>query len=110
MKLKGHPWAVTSVSLSPDTTIRIWDAKVIKPHKGNTSSPNMRSIVSSNDFSVLPNFQPFLQSESCFVHADGWIRGSHQELIFWVLPEWRQFLPVFPSLESLKFILTSYTM
>jgi hypothetical protein len=26
------------------------------------------------------------------VHSDGWIRGCHQELILWVLPEWRNFV------------------
>ena len=49
--------------------------------------PNITSI-SPNSTSVLPNSKPFL----LFVlgYDDGRIRGSHQELILWVLPEWQK--------------------
>jgi hypothetical protein len=85
------------VSGSYDNTIRIWDARtgeeVVKPLNGDTSSHGVISnSVSSSSASALPTLQPFLQSDLCFVHSDGWIRGCHQELILWVLPEWRDFV------------------
>jgi WD40 repeat protein len=94
---KGHRKSVESVSFSPnftqivscsaDGTIRIWDA---------TAGEVMRPVVSSP---VLPNLH-CLQSDLRFVSCspDGWIRGSHQELILWVLPEWRDFVPLHPCI------------
>jgi WD40 repeat protein len=80
--LRGHNSRVTSVGFSPDgnyvvsgssdDTIRVWDV--------------MAEMESRSD---LP-FQPHLHFAS--VSPDGWIRGPHQELIFWVLPEWRNFV------------------
>jgi len=101
---KEHTAAVTSVAFSPDgthivsgsydKTIRIWDANPLQEHSRDIT-PHMKSIVSTT---LLPNLQLFLQSEFCFIHDDGWIRGPHQELILWVLPEWRQYLPWHPCI------------
>jgi WD40 repeat protein len=108
--LKGHTDCIASVGFSPDgthivsgsydRTIRIWDARtgeeVMKPLKGNISSviPDIGLIASS---SVLPNFQSHLYFGS-LSHGDGWIRGSHQELLFWVIPEWRDFVQWHPCI------------
>ena len=97
--LKGHAGAVNSVAFSPDgthivsgsidQTIRIWDVTRV-----------MRHVVSSGSTSILRNLQPFFRSDLCCVSCsdDGWIRGSHQELILWVLPEWRKFLQWHPCI------------
>jgi hypothetical protein len=58
-------------------------------------------IAPSHSFSIPPNFPSFLQSDSYFgslPRRDGWIRGFHQELLFWVIPEWRGFVLCHPCI------------
>ena len=43
---------------------------------------------------------PFHFCRSSLSPSDGWIRGPANELIFWVLPEWRTFV-VWPPCLSL---------
>jgi WD40 repeat protein len=106
--LEGHTGSVASVGFSPDgthimsgsydMTIRIWDARtgeeVMKPLEQDIS-PDIGLIASSHSSSLLPNFQSSLQSDlysDSLSHGDRWIRGSHGELLFWVIPEWRKFV------------------
>jgi WD40 repeat protein len=115
--LEGHTDWVTFVGFSPDgthivsgsydKTIRIWDARageqVMKPLERDTSSiiPDIGLIASPHNSSVLPNLQSSLQSglfSGSLSRADGWIRGSHQELLFWVIPEWRDFVLCHPCI------------
>jgi hypothetical protein len=74
----------------------------MKPLKGHTDSvPDIGSIASSHSFSVLPNSHSSLQSDLYFGSlspSDGWIRGSHHELLLWVIPEWRDFIQWHPCI------------
>jgi hypothetical protein len=74
----------------------------MKPIEGDISSviPDIGLIASSHN-SVLPNFQGSLQSDlysGSLSRRDGWIRGSHQQLVFWVIPEWRGFVQWHPCI------------
>jgi hypothetical protein len=69
----------------------------MKPLEGHTDCDI--GLIASHSFSVLPNSQSSLQSDlylGSLPHADGWIRGSHQELLLWVIPEWRDFVQWHP--------------
>jgi hypothetical protein len=75
----------------------------MKPLEGDVSSvnPDIGLIASSHSPSVLPNFQSSVQSglySGSLSRRDGWIRGSHQELLFWVIPEWRDFVQWYPCI------------
>lgn len=100
--LKGHSGDITSVGFFPngadilsafeDKTIRIWDARIGKDvvSLGQYPSHVMPYVESGSHISSTNSASDFL-SDLCFVsppHSDGWNRGSHQELLLWVLPEW----------------------
>jgi hypothetical protein len=75
----------------------------MKPLEGDISSviPDIGLTASSHISSVLPNFQNSRQSDlysGSLSRHDGWIRGSHQELLFWVIPEWREFVQWHPCI------------
>jgi hypothetical protein len=75
----------------------------MKPLEGDISSviPEIGLIASSHSSSVLPNLQSSLQSDPYFgslSRGDGWIRGSHQQLLFWVISDWRGFVQWHPCI------------
>jgi hypothetical protein len=75
----------------------------MKPLEGDINSviPAIGLIASSHSSPVLPNLQSSPQSDlyvGSLPRRDGWIRGSHEELLFWVIPEWRDFVQWHPCI------------
>ncbi|KAL0952331.1 hypothetical protein HGRIS_006611 [Hohenbuehelia grisea] len=115
--LEGHSESVASVAFSPDGirvvsgsydhTTRVWDA----------SSGNHKVISSNSKYLIVPleigsshlasptdesDLQPYHSHHSSSPGTkngllnippdeDGWCRGPHGELLFWVLPEFRSY-------------------
>jgi hypothetical protein len=75
----------------------------MKPVEEDISSviSDIGLIASSHSSPVLPNFQSSLRSDlysGSLSRDDGWIRGPHQELLLWVISEWRDFVQWHPCI------------
>jgi WD40 repeat protein len=110
--LTGHSSFVTSVAFSPDgtriisgsydETIRIWGAKTGEAvMKASWHIPTLTHMFGNSSAGpTVSNRMPFYFCRSSLSPSHGWIQGPANELIFWVLPEWRTYV-VWPPCLSL---------
>jgi hypothetical protein len=106
-RLKGQTSLVASVAISSDETRIVSDRAIRIPDvmpgevvmTASARIPKLTHLFGNSSagttVSNLMRFHPF--SASC-----GWIEGPAEELIFWVLPEWRTFMVWPPCLLSLQ--------
>jgi WD40 repeat protein len=105
-RLKGHTDFVCSVAFSPDGTRTVSssdDRTIMTGEEVMKASWHILTLILMFSSSAVPTVSdrmPFHFCRSSLSPSDGWIHGPSNELIFWVLPEWRPFV-VWPPCLSL---------